>query len=46
MVRQGCSDPPTLQAILVSQVDAARDADVELSCWSHKMSYGGAFRDA
>ena len=31
---------------LVSQVEAANEADVELFWWSYKMPYGGAFRRA
>ena len=45
-VRHACNDPPTLKMMLESQVDVARDADVELFWWSYRMPYGGAFRGA
>mmetsp|Transcript_15969 Transcript_15969/g.28878 ORF Transcript_15969/g.28878 Transcript_15969/m.28878 type:complete len:292 (+) Transcript_15969:1-876(+) len=45
-IRHGCNDVATLETMLVSQVDAARGADVELFWWSYKMPYGGAFRNA
>lgn len=45
-VRHACNDVSTLQMMLVSQVNAARNANVELFWWSYKMPYGGAFRNA
>lgn len=45
-VRHGCNEPTTLREMLEMQVEAGRDADVELFWWSYKMPYGGAFRNA
>jgi len=45
-VRHACNDLPTLEMMLESQVNAAKNADVELFWWSYKMPYGGAFRSA
>jgi hypothetical protein len=45
-VRHACNDIPTLRASYQYQVEAAKDAEVDLYWWSYKMPYGGAFRPA
>jgi len=45
-VRHACNDLSTLETMFESQVNEARDADVELFYWAYKMPYGGAFRSA
>lgn len=42
-VRHACNDLSTLQMMLESQVNVAKDADVELFWWSYKMPYGKCF---
>lgn len=39
-VRHACNDLTTLKMMLESQVNVAKDADVELFWWSYKMPYG------
>lgn len=45
-VRHGCNDVSTLKMMFESQVNEAKNADVELFYWAYKMPYGGAFRNA
>jgi hypothetical protein len=45
-VRHACNDISTLRQSYVSQVEAAKEANVKLYWWSYKMPYGGAFRPA
>ena len=45
-VRHACNDVSTLKATYEMQINAARQAKVELFWWVYKMPYGGAFRNA
>lgn len=45
-VRESCVDAATLRQSYLTQVEAAKAADVDLIWWSWKMPYGGAFREA
>jgi hypothetical protein len=45
-VRHSCNDVSNLRESYVMQVEAAKQADVELFYWSYHMPNGGAFRRA
>ena len=45
-VLESCMDTSTLALTYREQVQAAKDASVDLYFWTWKMPYGGAFRPA
>lgn len=45
-VRHACNDITTLRESFLSQVQAAKAANIKLYWWSFKMPYGGSFRPA
>lgn len=45
-VRYACNDLSTLRLSLNGQLNAAKNANIELFYWSYKMPYGDAFRNA
>jgi hypothetical protein len=45
-VRHACNDVDTLKMSYSMQLQAAKDAEVDMYYWSYKMPFGGAFRSA
>lgn len=45
-VRHACNDITTLRESYLTQLEAAKKADVKIYWWSYKMPFGGAFRPA
>lgn len=46
LVRHACNDITTLRETYLAQIQAARNANVQIYWWSYKMPFGGAFRPA